>query len=968
LTECRFGKITAFVLFYFCLSSTLLNGQISLDQCENLEISFTGEAAETLCDQYGDQEHPVLLGEGTALEESLDIGTGISNKDVHIVGDFYITNNFNFTNCIVKIDPGVSIIVLTPTRPQTSFLFVIDNSKLFACDDLWSGIILWPNTSIMTKNQTIIEDAEVAIQADYSTNGLFIENTTFNRNHVGIKMLGSSNKNGVIYRFKSNTFKCDSPLNGTIDEISFAGIWTKNYSVVTIRPKSIATRNTFMNLQYGILAEGEGTVLTGRYLDFKDMKIAGIYVETGIVNLEYSQFYNNDPYGIYVNKLKELNLEQCTFNFDENLSDPGEIGHFRDAVYAYSCLLKSSIRVNNCTFNADLTNVYKNVRGIHIGGGIIDNYTSIIIEESTWNFVGAAFRGILITGDFPRTSLIDISHNLFNCGPPSWTYESYVIECSGGNKYSLSIFSNTFVNDWYDLTGSNVHGILLEGSEGLNNEVNDNRFPSSEEYPVIPLSAYFSGIDIKNFNFSTFCSNVFYNNGYCFYFTGINMMTNLVANHAHSNQLIRIYEDGWIDDQDQKGNTWQLNTSWILVATYHALLDDADAAKYSEFNVHTPQSTTLIGVNNNPYHPKNISPDSNDEWWSMHSGEPEEDCASQLDDPIVTKVQKDIADGLIVNLLGDSSRVWQAERSLYYILSEFPDLVSQHTSFSSFISSHSSTPIGKIYQIRHLIDSTNCERVTLIDSIYKTKHLLDSLIIELEPVDSILDTTSSSIVLAANVSSKTNIVDSIYYFIDLLNFQYIEYLNGRKASLNSIIGKINLISPTNQQEIDEKVYFLILAKYLKSDSLTSGQLDTLNTIASKCPKEGGMVVYSARGLLQDCSEYLYSDDYVDCYPVPDEIETEEVNEGLFLTSSSTSESSVGIKVFPNPVSDQLHISLIGLSGVTISLFDLDGIQKIKEKWNTSGTMNLELLESGIYILQIESSSGILSTQKIVIFR
>jgi len=161
---------------------------------------------------------------------------------------------------------------------------------------------------------------------------------------------------------------------------------------------------------------------------------------------------------------------------------------------------------------------------------------------------------------------------------------------------------------------------------------------------------------------------------------------------------------------------------------------------------------------------------------------------------------------------------------------------------------------------------------------------------------------------------------------------------------------------------------LILAKYLKSDSLTSGQLDTLNTIASKCPKEGGMVVYSARGLLQDCSEYLYSDDYVDCYPVPDEIETEEVNEGLFLTSSSTSESSVGIKVFPNPVSDQLHISLIGLSGVTISLFDLDGIQKIKEKWNTSGTMNLELLESGIYILQIESSSGILSTQKIVIFR
>jgi hypothetical protein len=149
--------------------------------------------------------------------------------------------------------------------------------------------------------------------------------------------------------------------------------------------------------------------------------------------------------------------------------------------------------------------------------------------------------------------------------------------------------------------------------------------------------------------------------------------------------------------------------------------------------------------------------------------------------------------------------------------------------------------------------------------------------------------------------------------------------------------------------------------------LTSGQIDTLSGIASKCPKEGGMVVYSARGLLQDCAEYLYSDNYENCYALPNEIETVEVNNDLILDIDSDAESNFGLDIFPNPASGQLNVNLNGFNEITIRLFDLRGIQMLKENYKTSGSLNLQTLKAGVYFLQIESEKGGMKTQKIVIF-
>ncbi|MFZ4632785.1 MAG: hypothetical protein ACOYNO_01125 [Saprospiraceae bacterium] len=110
---------------------------------------------------------------------------------------------------------------------QPTTLLHIDNSKLFACNGLWKGIRLEQFARISTSNFSEIEDAELAIYAG-AFSQLNIYQTTFNRNRVGIELINSNPlsifSNGpFVFNFHSNRFTCDAPLNGTTNEITYAG-------------------------------------------------------------------------------------------------------------------------------------------------------------------------------------------------------------------------------------------------------------------------------------------------------------------------------------------------------------------------------------------------------------------------------------------------------------------------------------------------------------------------------------------------------------------------------------------------------------------------------------------------------------------------------------------------------------------------------------------------------------------------
>ncbi|MCK6612584.1 MAG: T9SS type A sorting domain-containing protein, partial [Bacteroidia bacterium] len=75
----------------------------------------------------------------------------------------------------------------------------------------------------------------------------------------------------------------------------------------------------------------------------------------------------------------------------------------------------------------------------------------------------------------------------------------------------------------------------------------------------------------------------------------------------------------------------------------------------------------------------------------------------------------------------------------------------------------------------------------------------------------------------------------------------------------------------------------------------------------------------------------------------------------------------GIQIFPNPFTQEIIIqSERNLNNAQVLVFDSNGRNLLSESFNgTSSTLNLEQLPAGLYMLQIQDESGLVSTSKLV---
>ena len=955
-----------------CLSFSSFS-QIDDILCENIESSFTGDAVTTLCEQYGNLSHPIYLGEGTSFTSSSQIGSILYGETVHIQGDFLVNNIFKFQNCIIKIDPNVTIFV-TPPSSSTSILFVIDNSKLFSCNDLWNGISLSSNTFIHTRNGTKIEDAVSAIKAHDVQNGiLFIENTTFNRNEVGILLSQTSSVSNpaAIYRFNKNTFSCTAPLNGTTDKISLAGVHAVNYQILTLNTTNgFLNTNYFENIDYGILTQDSPISLSGKSLFFLKCRKAGISMSDGFLTLSYATFKNCDRIGIEAIKTQGLSLNHCRFRYDDELSDPGVYFNFRDGVRVNSFGLKSKCLIQNCFFMTEFTDQHKNVRGLYFQGGNVGGNTEITIKENTWDFAGRASRGIEIQGMFPIDSKVDIDNNIFEiqscCGGlTDEIYSPSGIYLSGGNKYNLEIVGNSFFNSVTNI--SQNFGIQLIGSEGTMNEFSDNHFP-----PSTTLYSFRPGVMARSFDNITFCNNIFENCHTCFLFNGLNDNVNFTANEAHGSVLIRITGESWIEDQEQRGNAWQVRYTegfYTYLNQAHCQLENTTYAQYSQFEVHTDQSTAYVGVGFNKYHPKDIDPDESDEWWTKKPGTPNEFCITEQPPPFLSNLKMDISDDLIGSIIENEDIEWQAKRGLYRSLMLYPDSSTSYSSFSSFISAHSNSAIGKLFDVEQAIGNLFSCDSTLKDTIEASQNKYDSLIVELIIIDTILALTTDSSTISSSISLKANIIGEI---IDLVS-NATQFNDAYRLSINSEIENIRQLNDSiyvlNKWERDEKTFYTIFLNYLEFDTISEIELDTLMHIANKCPVEGGMAVYFARGLLPGCIKDTISDDYTNCFPqISYDTSTVSIARSITTFTDASIEFPKEFKILPNPASDFIEIKLSLENDAKIIIYDNLGKIRYHSEIMLSKVISLEKFEPGFYIAQIQFDSGEIANKILTIIQ
>lgn len=139
---------------------------------------------------------------GNPNNSSIPVITG----NYRVSGNLEIENWVQFQNCVLAIDPNISITV------KNNALLELYGSHLYGCDALWNGIVVESEARITTfapaVNSTLIEDAKIAInllptsyiQTNYPNKRVNIYNTIFNKNLTALRLGGYafSNVNDVI--------------------------------------------------------------------------------------------------------------------------------------------------------------------------------------------------------------------------------------------------------------------------------------------------------------------------------------------------------------------------------------------------------------------------------------------------------------------------------------------------------------------------------------------------------------------------------------------------------------------------------------------------------------------------------------------------------------------------------------------------------------------------------------------------
>ncbi|MGB3948262.1 MAG: T9SS type A sorting domain-containing protein [Bacteroidia bacterium] len=204
---------------------------------------------------------------------------------------------------------------------------------------------------------------------------------------------------------------------------------------------------------------------------------------------------------------------------------------------------------------------------------------------------------------------------------------------------------------------------------------------------------------------------------------------------------------------------------------------------------------------------------------------------------------------------------------------------------------------------------------------------------------------------------------------------------GKQAELNTIINnpaKYNTtdmsaaqvlnasVVPINDIETNQKLLnAIIIGNFLTNvPNYTATQINSIRTIAGKCPFTDGLAVYQARVMLSSIdtlgTEYINSCEMVD-------------DATRMLYTNTTSEDSSAIMVYPNPASNQLTITyqLEATDIGSIEIYNLIGAKVLTQILDASAnekTINITSLNDGVYIYKCAINGIIVKSDKLLIMK
>ncbi len=587
----------------------------------------------SLCEQHSNFIGESRIGSGTAMNRSSNIGASISGT-VLITGDFEVDASFSFLNAQVKLVPGARIFVNCPAASShTGVTLALDNSQFFACNGMWQGFELGPLASISTNN-TQVEDAETAIKAHHFS-ALYLQNTVFNRNRTGLDLFTNPNSMAFagpsVWVFANNQFTCSGPLNSGPTEYSDVGVRLKNTYLFAYQ----SGQNTFSNLNYGIYAEGLYNAIGGQHLRMKQIRKEGIYLESGIIDLDFCHFTDVFETAVHVNTAQYLELRNATFDYHVDVL-PWDEWNFRTGIMVDKFAPNARVNVVDMVFTADMQGTNNRIRGIHLKGSNVGAGTQIAIwgnnsqQSSRFAIRSTNAQGIFLDGLFPATTTTRIEGVTFQISTVGGsTSRPQGILADFGDKNNLSIVGNSFTAFAQAILSQWSTGLHLKNSAGTNNAVKNNIFNND----IDNLLQY---VIVEAFQNTHFCSNNTYGlGGWAYEFKGICTGTILENNKITGTGYGLVIRPGAvIGQQKHMGNEWHnipLPPPYIAYSCVQHVWCEGDPVA-NQFVVHTNQSTCTIDPTCvNPFFPEHVLSDSNSLFFMVDpTGKPSSGCLDGL--------------------------------------------------------------------------------------------------------------------------------------------------------------------------------------------------------------------------------------------------------------------------------------------------------------------------------------------------
>jgi hypothetical protein len=569
---------------------------------------------------------------------------------------------------------------------------------------------------------------------------------------------------------------------------------------------------------------------------------------------------------------------------------------------------------------------------------------------------GGPVEGIVLDTDLPSETYLGINANKFDFKNLFASNASFDPVCilSNGNRHNLEIKDNKFYAPapYIDLAAA---GISLQGSEGTNNLIQNNYFDDVDGY----LSCFNTGVNFVDFKNTTFCGNRFHNTTRSFYVSGQNDGTKITGNTTYGGRFLSIADQSWIEEQDNKGNQWNLEYLGNILASFispQAECINPLFAQFSEFFVHTPQSTSIFGPGFNPYHPKDLSPDNDVEWWFEQGETPTSACSSNFAGAGNgdSKLKRSVANGSLAAQFNNPAMNWQAQRALYFALKQNPAMESLYPAYSTFRTARDGGNIGKMYQVSTTMNTARNGNSNLLNSAKNNLVAIENLLAQIKIAD---EGWQNAISTSEKVTAKAAKQQKLGELMELLHNAAI-YESTHKQNLLNEIAVVkqtnNSIIPTNDWEGYEKTVNSAMIEYLQTETITEAQESSIKAIAELCPKYGGMAVYKARSIMPKCGAYVAPDYNEGCYPMPSPL--------MPIRSRSDDkieESNIlGLQLIPNPAHESLIVNVPKGKQGTLQVFNTVGYlvweQPIGSEQNI---IEVATLTQGIYYLNVLFSDG-----------